>query len=120
MPIWNTRSNEEAWKLYIADFNISDSRFKYASPSVEKIFSNLPPTLTYIGTEDPFYAETVELIANLKSAGVQVDFKIFEGCYHAFDVVCPLAAKSKEARKFLLDGFARAYQNYIKKETNDD
>ena len=116
MPIWNTKSNQEAWALYIGDFDINDSKFKYASPAVEKTFSNLPPVLTYIGTEDPFYAETVELISNLKSAGVQVDFKIFEGCYHGFDVVCPLAPKSKEAKKFLLDGFEKALNKLKTKE----
>lgn len=114
MPIWNTVSNINAWKLYIGDFDKSDPMFKYASPSEEKDFSNLPPVLTYIGTEDPFYAETLQLIANLKSAGVKVDFKIFEGCYHGFDVVCPFAKKSKEAREFLINGFDHAVKNYLK------
>lgn len=113
MPIWNTKSNELAWKLYLADFDKKDSNFKYASPAVEKDYSNLPPMLTYIGTEDPFYAETMLMIQKLKKAGVQVDFKIFEGCFHGFDVVCPLSKKSKEARQFLLEGFEKAIKNYL-------
>ena len=116
MPVWNTISNQNAWDLYIGNFNQNDPMFKYASPSIEKVFSNLPPVLTYIGTEDPFYAETVQLIGNLKTAGVKVNFKIFEGCYHCFDIACPLAAKSREARKFLSDGFDFAIKNYIKKD----
>ena len=122
MPIWNTKSNENAWELYIGGFDQKNPMFKYASPAVEKDFSNLPPVLTYIGTEDPFYAETVQLIGNLKSAGVKVDFKIFEGCFHGFDIACPLAAKSREARKFLIDGFDFAIKNYIKKDlkTNEE
>ena len=113
MPIWNTKSNELAWKLYLADFDKKDSRFKYASPSIEKDFSNLPPILTYVGTEDPFYAETLSLVQKLKKAGVQVDFKIFEGCFHGFDVVCPLSKKAKEAKQFLMDGFEKAINNYL-------
>ena len=120
MPIWNTRSNEEAWKLYLGDFDHADAMFKYASPAAETNYENLPEMITYIGTEDPFYAETVQLVSNLKMAGVKVDFKVFEGCYHGFDVVCPLAAKTKEAKAFLLDGFAKAYNKYIEKGTNDD
>lgn len=114
MPVWNTKSNETAWELYIGDFDKNNPIFKYASPAVENDFSNFPPVLTYVGTEDPFYAETIEFISKLKSVGVKVDFKILEGCFHGFDVACPLASPSKEARKFLLDGFGFAYNNYIK------
>lgn len=118
MPIWNTRSNEEAWKMYIGDFDKTDPYFKYASPSVEEDYSNLPPVFTYVGTEDPFYAETIEMIAKLKSAGVPVSFKIFEGCYHGFDIACPLAPKSKEAKQFLIHEFGFACENYIKQKRN--
>lgn len=114
MPIWNTRSNEEAWKMYVGDFDKTDPYFKYASPSIEEDYSNLPPVFTYVGTEDPFYAETIEMISKLKNAGVPVHFKIFEGCYHGFDIACPLAPKSKEAKRFLVKEFGFALKNYIK------
>lgn len=116
MPVWNTKSNELAWKLYIDKFDKKDEKFKYASPAAEKDFSNLPPILTYVGTEDPFYSETINLVNKLKKAGVIVSCKVFKGCYHGFDVVCPLAAKSKEAKQFLLNGFEFALNNYLKKE----
>ena len=114
MPIWNTRSNEEAWEMYIGNFDQTSEMFKYASPAIEEDYSGLPPVFTYVGTEDPFYAETIEMIAKLKNAGVAVHFKIFEGCYHGFDVACPLAQKSKEAKQFLIDEFGFALKNYIK------
>lgn len=113
MPVWNTKSNDIAWKIYLGEMN-KDDDFKYASPSSEENYVSLPPMLTYVGTEDPFYAETIELVENLKKAGVQVDYKFFEGCYHGFDVACPKAKKSKEAKQFLIDGFEKALKEYLK------
>ena len=119
MPIWNTKSNELAWKLYVSNFDKNDPMFKYASPSLETDYSNLPPLLTYVGTEDPFFEETSTLIQNLTNAGVDVKYKIFDGCFHGFDVVCPLAQKSKETKQFLIDGFEYALKNYIKKDNKN-
>ena len=120
MPVWNTKSNDNAWKIYLEGANKASEEFKYASPAIETNYSELPSMLTYVGTEDPFYIETKTLVKNLKKAGVKVEFKEFGGCYHGFDVACPKAKKSIEAKEFLLQGFDKAYDKTMKKLLADN
>lgn len=110
-PIWNTKSNEIAWKLYLGDAYGTDEVSKYAAPARETDYTGLPPTLTYVGTVEPFTDETIEYVENLKDAGVEVYFKTFEGCFHGFDLLS-YSTPAKEAREFLLDGFMYAVENY--------
>lgn len=110
-PIWNERSNINAWELYLGDDFGKDNVSKYAAPARETDYTNLPPTLTYIGTIDPFYDETVTYVDNLRKAGVEVKFMTLEGCYHGFDLL-GYATPAKEAKAFLVDGFMYAVENY--------
>ena len=110
-PIWNTKSNEIAWSLYLGDDFGTDNVSKYASPARETDYSGLPPTLTYVGTIEPFTDETIEYVNNLKNAGVEVQFKTFEGCFHGFDLLT-FATPAQEAREFLMEGFMYAVENY--------
>ena len=114
-PIWNTKSNELGWELYLGEDYKTDNVSKYASPARETDYSNLPPTLTYVGDIEPFTDETIKYVENLKNAGVEVNFRIFEGCFHGFDLFS-FTAPAKEARKFLTDGFMYAVENYTKEQ----
>ncbi len=114
-PIWNSKSNELGWKLYLGDSYGTDKVSKYASPARETDYSDLPPTLTYVGDIEPFTDETVEYVENLRKAGVEVNFRIFEGCFHAFDLFV-YTTPAKQARKFLVDGFMYAVENYTAKQ----
>lgn len=112
-PIWNSKSNEVAWKLYLGDLYGSDNVPKYAAPARETDYTNLPPTLSYVGTIDPFYDETLEYIENLKAAGVPTQLKTYDGCFHGFDLFT-FTSMYKDSREFLLDGFRYAVDNYYK------
>lgn len=111
-PVWNTKSNEIAWKLYLGEDYQTHKVSKYAAPLRETDYSNLPPTLTYVGNIEPFYDETVIYVDNLRKAGVNVQFKVFDGCYHGFDLLF-YTNVAKQAREFLLDGFMYAVENYF-------
>ncbi len=97
MLIWDLPRNEVAWQVYLGELYKSDSVPNYASPLYAEDFSNLPPTYTFVGTEDPFYAETLSYIQKLQDADVPVTYNIYEGAYHGFNVVAPNAAVSKES-----------------------
>jgi acetyl esterase/lipase len=107
-PVWNSKSNLNAWKLYLGDrFGASDVP-EYAAPARAKDFSGLPPAVTFVGDLDPFRDETIRYVKNLRKAGVRVDFKIFKGCYHGFDQICPKADISKKAISFVEKSFKKA------------
>lgn len=110
-PIWNTKSNEVGWELYLGDAYGTDSVSKYAAPARETDYSALPPTLTYVGTVEPFTDETVAYVENLREAGVEVMFRTFEGCFHGFDLL-KFTTPAKEADSFLIEGFKYAVEHY--------
>ena len=110
-PVWNTKSNEIAWALYLKGIDKNDIT-SYAAPARESNLKKLPHACTYIGTIEPFYDETIEYFNRLKDAGVQVDIKEFKGCYHAFDLFGSKTKLGKEAKKFLLECFKNAQEKY--------
>lgn len=110
MPVWDTESNRLAWKLYLGEDTENVSQ--YAAPARATDYSRLPPTLTYVGTLEPFRDETVTYVENLRKAGVDVLFEIFDECYHGFDIVAPGSEPGKKAREFLLSGFSFATEHY--------
>ncbi len=114
-PIWNTKSNEVGWKLYLGDAYGTQKVSKYAAPARETDYSGLPPTLTYVGDIEPFTDETLQYVENLKKAGVPVEFRLFEGCFHGFDLFS-FTTPAKQAREFLIDGFMFAVKNYTAKQ----
>ena len=106
-PVWNSRSNKIAWEKYLKGVTAVP---KYASPAMETDYSALPPAITFVGGIEPFYDETVSYVNNLKSADVPVEFKVYRGCYHGFDICCPNTRVAKEARAFLFDSFKKQLQ----------
>ena len=67
-PIWNTKRNHAAWKLYLK--GLTDIP-PYAAPARQTDYTDLPPTYTFVGDIEPFYCETLRYIENLKAAGVE-------------------------------------------------
>lgn len=69
--IWNTRLNHLGWKLYLRK-NVHDDVSPYAAPARQTDFSNLPTAYTFCCTDEPFYAETVTFVENLKVTGISL------------------------------------------------
>lgn len=112
-PLWNSASNAVAWKLYLGDLLNSHQVSIYAAPSRATDFSKLPPTVTFVGDLEPFNDETLAYVSNLKKAGIPVKCEVYQGCYHAFDVINPKAEVSKKATEFFLSNFKYACEHYF-------
>ncbi|MFZ3578782.1 alpha/beta hydrolase [Virgibacillus sp. DJP39] len=95
--IWNHDLNEKGWKMYLNGQNGTKNVSKYAAPAREKDFSGLPYTYTCVGQLDPFRDETLDYVTRLSRAGVDVEFHLYPGCYHGFEVLTPDAAISQRA-----------------------
>ncbi|WP_079523748.1 alpha/beta hydrolase [Solibacillus isronensis] len=95
--IWNAEKNKKSWLAYLPD---SENIPTYASPFYANV-EGLPPVYTFIGTHDLFYEEVCEFVDKLQQSRVQVQFDIYEGCTHGFDLEdIPIAL---DAKKRLLD-----------------
>lgn len=113
-PGWSSRSNNLGWSNYLRSLKSSGAQVPpYAAPARATDYSKLPPTITFVGDLEPFRDETIQYVTNLEKAGIPVTFKLYEGCFHAFDVVFPNLEISKDAWSFLLGSYARYVDEYI-------
>ena len=106
-PLWNSISNERAWEIYLNGEYRAENVDYYAVPNRCEDFSNMPPTVSYIGDIDIFLDETKQLFKKLENAGVYTVLRIFSGCYHGFDQVAPKSKVAKQARAFLRSEFLK-------------
>ena len=60
---------------------------------------------------EPFYRETVEYVGALRDEGIEVAFKEYPGCFHAFDMFGD--GISEDARNFTYGRFADYYDRYV-------
>lgn len=119
-PVWNTKSSIAAWKLYLGERYGTEDVPCYAVPARAVNYAELPPTCTFVGSIDAFCDETSEYVDNLRKADVPVDFKIFEGGFHAFDYMVPRSSIAKAANQFYMDAFRHAVQNCFAVQPGQD
>ena len=103
---WFGECNKLAWSLYLGDIDSKDVP-SYAAPARAVDYSNLPATYTCIGDLDPFRDETIEYVARLSRAGVPVEFHLYSGCFHGFDVSVFRTDIGDHAQDEFVDALAR-------------
>jgi acetyl esterase/lipase len=108
LKFWSYKSNKMGWALYLGDN--TDDVSPYAAPSRAEDYSNLPPTYTCIGDLDPLRDETIEYVLKLSQAGVPVEFHLYPGCFHAFDVAIIRTEIGDRAQDEYVNALARAFR----------
>ncbi len=84
--VWNTRRNHIGWRLYLRK-NAKKRVSPYAAPVWQTDYAALPPCYTFVGDGEPFYAETLQYVENLKTAGVEAEVDVYHTDLHAFDLM---------------------------------
>ncbi|WP_255639642.1 alpha/beta hydrolase [Aquibacillus saliphilus] len=107
--VWFKSNNIAAWKMYLGEIENEDIP-QYAAPTRADNLEGLPPTYTCVGQLDPFRDETIDYVARLARAGVEVEFKLYPGCFHAFEHIAPDAEISKQAKEEYIKALAKAFQ----------
>ena len=111
---WNTRSNAFGWNSYLKDLHQRKAEIPaYAAPARNTDYADFPPTVTFVGEYEPFYWETVDYVDNLRAAGVDVAFKIYEKCTHGPEMIIPDSPVGKDANAFTFDNYADFYDKYV-------
>lgn len=111
-PVWNSRSNEAAWALYLEGIP-KDEVPAWAAAARAEDLRELPPACTYVGSIEPFRDETVDFVKRLRAQGVEVAFREYAGCFHAFDMMGAFTRVGKDARTFLLQNFRDAQRRFF-------
>ena len=115
-PVWNTRSNRNAWKLYLGALYGTEAVPPAAAPGRLKDFSGLPPAFTYVGSLEPFRDEALAYVEGLKAAGVPAECAVFQGCFHGFDILLPRSTPARRARALLMERFDYAAAQYFARQ----
>lgn len=110
--VWNTRKNHIAWKLYLRR-DAAKKVSPYAAPARQTDYADLPPAYSFVGDGEPFYAETCTYINNLKKAGVEAKLDVYHSNMHAFDMMKPQLAISRQAALAFNRHFEYAMEHYF-------
>ena len=118
--IWNTRRNHFAWKIYLRSLNSPKNRTvsRYAAPARAADFSGLPPAYTFVGDGEPFYAETVRYIRELKQCGIPAKLDVYHTDMHAFDMMKPDEPLSRKAAKRFNHVFAYVKDHFFAEQSD--
>ena len=109
--IWNTRRNHLGWRLYLRGDAKKGDVSPYASPSRQTDYRGLPPCYTFVGEGEPFYAETLQYVEDLRRAGVPAEVDVYPINLHAFDMLYPEDAVSRRA----ISAFEQRFGDAIRK-----
>ena len=85
--LWDRYENEFGWTALLGDRRGRPDVSPYASPSRADNLSGLPRTFISIGSADTFRDEAMDYAKRLSQAGVSVDFHLWGGGFHGFDLL---------------------------------
>jgi len=96
--VWTVGSNLTGWTALLGDKMGSGDVDPYASPSHVKSVEGLPSTYIDTGSLDLFRDEDLEYAGRLAAANVDVEFHLYPGVPHAFEILAPQASVTQQAQ----------------------
>ena len=105
--VWNTRRNHFGWRLYLRR-QAREKVSPYAAPVHQTDYHDLPPCYTFVGDGEPFCAETLQYVECLRAADVPAEVDVYPTNMHAFDMLRPRDALSREAIRHFEQHFEQA------------
>ncbi|KAI1612029.1 triacylglycerol lipase [Exophiala viscosa] len=99
LAIWKVGDNITGWTALLGDkAGDPDANVpEYAAPARAKDLSGLPPTYIDCGGLDIFRDESIEYVRRLAVADIDVEFHLYPGVPHAFEIVAFDIPVSKQA-----------------------
>ena len=108
--IWTLANNRFGWESYLGRGDIAEKIVSGAVPAKLNNLQNFPPTFLATGTLDLFFDENLTFVQRLQNQDVEVEQHIFEGAYHAFDVLVPDAKISQRFHKSCVSYLKRQFK----------
>ncbi len=93
--VWDRYSNLYAWTSLLGERRGGPDVSQYAAPARAQDLSRLPHTYIDTGSAEGFRDEILICASRLSEAGVNVDFHLWGGAFHAFDMAADHAAVSR-------------------------
>lgn len=102
--VWTAASNTYGWSAYLGSH---DPAVGHAAPARSLDLSGLPPTWIGCGALDLFIDENLSFAQRLLQDGTPIEFHIYPGAYHGFNLIAG-AAVSKRFERDLRTALQRA------------
>ncbi|EXJ84029.1 hypothetical protein A1O3_04696 [Capronia epimyces CBS 606.96] len=96
---WTYDDNITGWTALLGEKagNLNADVSYYAAPARAKSLAGLPPTFIYVGELDIFRDEDIAYAQRLAAENISVEFHLFPGVPHAFELYCPDTRTAKTA-----------------------
>jgi acetyl esterase/lipase len=104
--VWDRNDNMFGWTALLGDRRGGPDVLPYAAPARAEDLAGLPRTYIDVGSADSFRDEAIIYAKRLCEAAVSVDFHLWAGGFHGFDLLAPHAAVSQAANS-VRDEFIR-------------
>jgi acetyl esterase/lipase len=105
--IWTPHNNAFGWAALLGVAPGSAGVSPYAAPARAEDLRGLPPTYLSTGALDLFLEEDIEYARRLIRCGVPVEFHVYPGAFHGFELA-PNARVSADARRDANSALKRA------------
>lgn len=105
--VWTRAANQYGWNAHRGDFGCDDERKGWFSPALADEVTSLPPTFMVTGGLDLFLQEDLDFAERLGAAGVPIEFHVYPGAFHAFNLV-PTAGVTQQFNRDLENALKRA------------
>jgi len=106
MAPWNRSHSLAAWDMYLGE-HVLEEVSPYAAPARAKNLIGLPPAYACVGELDPLRDETIEYVTRMAQAGVPVEFHLYPGCFHGFEIMVPHSEVGQHASQEYIDALAK-------------
>lgn len=104
--VWCLDNCQKSWDKVLSPGILPN---QYEVPALAKDLMGLPPLFSYVGQLDPGRDENITYWTRLMQAGVEVEYHVFPGCYHCFELGTPAAEPSQLAYQLIYRALRRAF-----------
>lgn len=106
--MWHREDNSFGWTALLGERRGGQDVSYYAAPARAQDLSGLPRTYIDVGSVESFRDEAIDYVQRLSQAGVNVDFHLWGGGFHGFDLMGAHAAISQASVATRDEFFRRA------------
>jgi acetyl esterase/lipase len=101
VEVWSGEMHRFALDCYLGPDRHEREVSPYAAPARATDLSGLPPTFIGVGERDVLRDEDLRYAERLRAAAVATELKVYDGAPHAFELLAPDAAISKQLNRDL-------------------